>query len=98
MWRPHLRNCEDAFQLFKSKLSQSPILAYPKIGWDESPFTLQTDASDIGLRAVLEQKGKVIAYASRTLTKSECNYSVIQKECLAIIIICSEAVSPLLAR
>ena len=77
--------CEDAFQLLKSKLSQSPILAYPKIGWDESPFTLQTDASDIGLGAVLEQEGKVIAYASRTLTKSECNYSVIQKECLAII-------------
>ena len=77
--------CEDAFQLLKSKLSQSPILAYPKIGWDESPFILQTDASNIGLGAVLEQEGKVIAYASRTLTKSECNYSVIQKECLAII-------------
>jgi len=43
---------------------------------------LQMDASAIGLGAVLEQHGHVIAYASRSLTVSERNYSVIQRECL----------------
>ena len=46
---------------------------------------LQTDASAVGLGAVLEQKGHPIAYASRSLTSSERNYSVIQRECLAIV-------------
>ena len=36
--------------------------------------TLQTDASKRGLRACLIQKGKVICYASRALTKTEQNY------------------------
>ena len=46
---------------------------------------LQTDALAVGLGAVLEQGGHVITYASRTLTKSESNYSVIKRECLAAV-------------
>ena len=34
-------------------------------------FILQTDASAVGLGAVLEQDGHVIAYASRSLTAPE---------------------------
>ena len=43
------------------------------------------DASSIGIGAVLEQDSYVIAYASRALTKSEKQYSVIQRECLALV-------------
>ena len=44
-----------------------------------------TDASSTGIGAVLEQDNHVIAYASRTLTKPERQYSVIQRECLAVV-------------
>ena len=76
---------DEAFSHLKSVLTQAPVLTYPDFSATAPPFVLQTDASAVGLGAVLEQGGHVIAYASRTLTKSESNYSVIQKECLAII-------------
>ena len=77
--------CQDAFNSLKRKLTQAPILAYPSFHQSASPFVLQTDASAVGLGAVLEQDGHVIAYASRTLNKAEQKYSVIQKECLAVV-------------
>ena len=46
---------------------------------------MYTDASEVDLGAVLEKDNHIITYASRVLTKSERNYSVIQKECLAIV-------------
>ncbi|KAL5476046.1 hypothetical protein EMCRGX_G025948 [Ephydatia muelleri] len=77
--------CDHAFNLLKEKLTQAPILVYPQFGSEATPFILETDASDVGIAAVLQQDGHVIAYASRALSKSEKNYSVIQKECLAIV-------------
>jgi Reverse transcriptase (RNA-dependent DNA polymerase). len=77
---------EIAFQTLKQHLITAPVLACPDFG---RPFTLQTDASEYGLGAVLTQeidhKERVIAYASRTLNNAEKNYSVTEKECLAII-------------
>lgn len=73
------------FESLKEKLLQEPVLGYPNLAQNASPFVVQTDASATGLGAVLEQDGHVIGYASRTLTKSEQNYSVIQKECLAVV-------------
>ena len=48
-------------------------------------YTMTLVTSAIGLEAVLQLGGEVVAYASRTLTQAERNYSVIQHECLAII-------------
>ena len=56
--------CEQAFHTLENKLTEAPILAYPKFDKQASPFILQTDASAVGLGAVLEQDGHVIAYAS----------------------------------
>ena len=46
---------------------------------------MQTDASAVGLGAVLEQNGHPVVYASRALTSPEKQYAVIQRECLAIV-------------
>ena len=47
--------------------------------------TLQMDASKKGLGACLIQKGKVICYASRALTKTEQNYQNLEREALGTI-------------
>ncbi|GJS25919.1 putative reverse transcriptase domain-containing protein [Tanacetum coccineum] len=57
---------ESAFQFLKQKLCEAPILALPE-GNDN--FVIYCDASLQGLGAVLMQREKAIAYASRQLTK-----------------------------
>ncbi|GKC06851.1 putative reverse transcriptase domain-containing protein, partial [Tanacetum coccineum] len=65
-------NQESAFQLLKQKLCKAPILALPE-GNDD--FIVYCDASHQGLGAVLMQREKVIAYASRQLKPHEENYT-----------------------
>ena len=77
---------EKAFQTLKNLCSNTPCLAYPDY---ERKFKLYTDASEQGLGAVLTQlqDGGVkrpIAYASHTLSKSECNYNAHKLEFLAL--------------
>ena len=65
--------CQDAFEHLKHLCSQMPVLAYADY---TKPFWLHTDASESGLGAVLYQKQTdgtegVIAYASRTLSRSK---------------------------
>ncbi|GJU97214.1 putative reverse transcriptase domain-containing protein [Tanacetum coccineum] len=62
---------ESAFQLLKQNLCEAPILALPE-GNDD--FFIYYDASHQGPGAVLMQREKVIAYASRQLKPHEENY------------------------
>ena len=74
---------QEAFETLKRALISPPILDYPR---QSDKFILTTDASDVGLGAVLStNRGTVIEYASCALTAPEKNYSTIEKECLAIV-------------
>jgi hypothetical protein len=79
---------QKAMEELKSRLMSPPVLVHFD---QESQITIRCDASGYGLGAVLMQKSSdpnkngVIAYTSRTLSKSERNYATTHKECLAMI-------------
>lgn len=79
--------CQTAFEEIRQRLVTAPILAFPDY---ERVFILDTDASDTGIGAVLSQvqedgSERVIAYASRVLTKPERRYCVTRRELLAVV-------------
>ncbi|XP_071082477.1 uncharacterized protein [Haliotis cracherodii] len=77
---------ELAFTTLKTHMSSFPILKLPDL---EKTFLVRSDASDVGIGAVLlqEQEGErfPIMYVSRKLAERERAYSTIEKECLAIV-------------
>ena len=79
-------DCQEAFETLKGEIAARPVSAYPDFS---KPFRLYTDASNIGLGAILAQKQqgkeKIICCASRTLNNAESNYSTTKKECLAVV-------------
>ncbi len=80
-------DCQEAFEKLKQVLSDSPVLAFPSFNLE---FVLETDASGVGLGAVLSQKqqdGKLhpVAFASRALSPCEKNYGITDLETLAVV-------------
>ncbi|KAM7295077.1 uncharacterized protein ISCGN_024582 [Ixodes scapularis] len=77
---------EEAFLQLTEALARTASLKLPDLN---RPFTIQTDASDQGLGAVhlQETEGEIrpVAFASRALNPAEKNYTVSERECLAII-------------
>ncbi|MGH0131921.1 UNVERIFIED_CONTAM: hypothetical protein FKN15_057343 [Acipenser sinensis] len=76
---------EQAFNSLKEALCSDPVLVVPDFGKE---FILQTDASEVGLGAVLSQEIEgvehPVLFLSRKLEPREKNYAIVEKECLAV--------------
>ncbi|GFW52950.1 retrovirus-related Pol polyprotein from transposon 297 [Trichonephila clavipes] len=68
-----MTEAQDSFDQIKRTLTEAPILQLPNFS---EQFNLFSDASGVGIGAVLQQNQKPIAFASRTLNKAERNYTV----------------------
>nr|GEY70437.1 reverse transcriptase domain-containing protein [Tanacetum cinerariifolium] len=81
-----VKECVEAFQTLKRKLTEAPILIAPD--WD-FPFELMCDANDFTIGAVLgqcqEKLFRPIHYAIKTMTEVESNYTTTEKEMLAVV-------------
>ena len=77
---------EQAFITLKKKLMTAPVLVYPD---PKRPFFLDTDASDMGIRAVLSQvlngEERATAYSSRTPSKGEKHYCITRLELFVVV-------------
>jgi hypothetical protein len=78
--------CQTAFETLKYKMSMAPVLRGPN--WT-LPFHISIDASDTAIGGVLGKKEGQQSYAiyfvSKNLSLVELNYTVIEKEFLAIV-------------
>jgi hypothetical protein len=78
--------CDRSFSELKRLLGSQPVVILPDLS---KTFTLRTDASDVGLGAVLLQETsdglRPVSYASRKLLPAEVRYATIEKECLAVV-------------
>ena len=74
--------CEEAFQELKWRLTTALILIVPERG---QGYTVYCDASRVGLRCVLMQSGRVVAYGFRQLKKNEQNYPTHDMELAAVV-------------
>jgi hypothetical protein len=74
--------CQDAFELLKEKLVEAPLL---RTSNERLPYEVVTDASDLGLGAMLLQEGHPVACESTKLNSAELNYNVTEKEMLAVV-------------
>ena len=85
VWNDQTQN---AFDALKQSLTTAHILSYPML--QDQPFLLDTDASNVGVGAVLSQvqdgEEKVICYYSKCLSRSERKYCTTRKELLSVVL------------
>jgi hypothetical protein len=73
IWTP---SHEASFVALKEALISAPVLALPNFSL---PFSLETDASQLGVGAVLMQAGHPIAYLSKALRPRSQGLSTYEK-------------------
>lgn len=73
---------EKIFIKLKNKWKDELELRIPNIN---KSYVLETDASNIGIGAILKQDNLPIAYISRILNSAERNYGITEKEALAVV-------------
>nr|GEV07114.1 DNA-directed DNA polymerase [Tanacetum cinerariifolium]GEY54611.1 DNA-directed DNA polymerase [Tanacetum cinerariifolium] len=80
------KECNDAFNTLKKKLTEAPILVVPD--WN-LPFELMCDTSDYAIGVVLGQRKSThfqpLYYASKMMTEAQIHYTTIEKEMLAVV-------------
>jgi hypothetical protein len=76
-------DCQNAFDRLRKELATAPVLAHPDF---DQEFILDTDASNEAVGGVLSQiqngVERPVAFASKSLSKSERKYCVTRKELL----------------
>jgi hypothetical protein len=78
---------QKAFNKMHLRMAANALAPYPDHNkW----FDIYTDASDFQLGACIILKGRLVAYFSRKLTKSQQNYTTMEKEMLTIVITLKE--------
>ena len=73
---------KEAFQNLKATVYQPPVLALPDFS---KPFTIECDAFGVGLRAVLMQDHRPVAFHSQILKGKALHLSTYEKELLTLV-------------
>lgn len=82
---PTLSKLTAELNIIQNFLTSQPVLAT----YDpEKPIVIETDASKDGLGSILKQNEHPVAFASRTLSKTEQRWAQIEKELLAVVFAC----------